>query len=166
MAAGVSTQDERSPERRLTELGLSLPAAARPAVGVTLSYRRLVQAGNVAYLAGHLPASGDEFPYLGRVGAEVSAEQGFAAARLTALSMFRTIRDELGSLDRVSRWLRVNGYVRSAEGFYQQPFVMNGFTDLVRDLWGEEALPSRSAIGVSELPLGVCVEVDAVVLLA
>lgn len=71
--------------------------------------------------------------------------------------------DELGRLDVVGRWLRVNGYVRGVDGFDRQPAVLNGFTDLVRDVWGEAALPSRSAVGVAELPLGVCVEVDAVV---
>jgi enamine deaminase RidA (YjgF/YER057c/UK114 family) len=162
VAAGLSGP----PSARLRALGLSLPPAAVTPPGTVLSYRRLVRSGNIAYLAGHLPAWGPEMRYLGRVGEGLSLEEGVEAARLTALSMLRTIEDELGSIDRVGGWLRVNGYVRAVAGFDRPHVVLNGFTDLVRDLWGEENLPTRSAIGVADLPLGVCVEADAVVTLA
>jgi enamine deaminase RidA (YjgF/YER057c/UK114 family) len=155
-----------SPSRRLAELGIELPPPAGLPAGATLSYRRLVVAGDTGYLAGHLPAWGDELRHRGRVGQEVSLEEAVEAARLTALSMLRTVSDELGSIDRIVRWLRVTGYVRGVEGFDRQPLVLNGFTDLVRDLWGEEMLPSRSAVGVAELPFGVCVEADAILQLA
>ena len=131
--------------------------------GTRVSYRRMVRDGDVAYLAGHLPAWGDEVRHVGRVGAEVSLEDAVEAARLCALSMLRTVADELGGIDAVSRWLRVTGFVRGTADFDRPHAVLNGFTDLVRDLWGEAALPSRSAVGVAQLPLGVCVEVDAVV---
>ena len=158
MTDGAST-----PSQRLAVLGIELPPVASFQPGVTLSYRRLVVAGDTGYLAGHLPVWGEEVRYRGRVGQDVSEEAAREAARLCALSMLRTIHDHLGSVDRVVGWLRVNGYVRGVEGFEGQPLVLNGFTDLVRDLWGQEWLPSRSAVGVAELPLGVCVEVDAVV---
>jgi enamine deaminase RidA (YjgF/YER057c/UK114 family) len=152
-----------SPAARLAALGLELPPAAVLTTGTRFSYRRLVRAGSVAYLAGHLPAWGDELRYRGRVGAEVSPEAAVEAARLCALSMLRTVADELGSVNAIERWLRVTGFVRGIDGFDRQPAVLNGFTDLVRDLWGDDALPSRSAVGVAELPFGVCVEVDAMV---
>jgi enamine deaminase RidA (YjgF/YER057c/UK114 family) len=155
-----------SPTARLAALGLELPPAAVLAAGMRFSYRRLVRAGSVGYLAGHLPAWGEELRYRGRVGAEVSLEEGVDAARLCALSMLRTVADELGSVDAIEGWLRVTGFVRGVAGFDGQPAVLNGFTDLVRDVWGEDALPSRSAVGVAELPFGVCIEVDAVVQLA
>jgi enamine deaminase RidA (YjgF/YER057c/UK114 family) len=164
VAAGLSPDDPLA--ARLAGLGLELPPAAVLPAGMRFSYRRLVRAGGVAYLAGHLPAWGEEVRYKGRVGGEVSLEEAVDAARLCALSMLRTISDELGRLDRVGRWLRVNGFVRGVDGFDRQPAVLNGFTDLVRDVWGDDALPSRSAVGVAELPFGVCVEVDAVVELA
>ena len=134
--------------------------------GMVLSYRRLVTSGSTAYLSGHVPMWGSEVRHQGRVGADIPVEEAVEAARLTALSMLRTIHDGLGSIDRVSGWLRVNGYVRVAPGFDGTPTVLNGFTDLVRDLWGQDHLGSRTAVGVAELPLGVCVEVDAVVELA
>ncbi|MEA2682937.1 MAG: hypothetical protein QOK05_1265 [Chloroflexota bacterium] len=148
---------------RLAGIGLELPPRATPPAGMRLTYRRIVRAGDVAYLAGHLPMWGEEVRHRGRVGLDIPLAEGVEAARLCALSMLRTIRDELGRLDLVTGWLRVNGYVRGVEGFEGQPAVLNGFTDLVEQLWGETGLPSRSAVGVAELPLGVCVEVDAVV---
>lgn len=160
------TGEASTPSQRLAGLGIDLPPVATFHPGVTLSYRRLVVAGNTGYLAGHLPVWGDEVRHRGRVGEDISLEEAVEAARLCALSMLRTIHDQLGSVDRVIGWLRVNGYVRGAAGFEGQPMVLNGFTDLVRDLWGQECLPSRAAVGVAELPLGVCVEVDAVVQVA
>ena len=158
MTAGTS-----APSQVLAALGIELPPAATFHPGLKLSYRRLVIAGNTGYLAGHLPVWGDEVRHRGRVGGDISPEDAAAAARLCALSMLRTVHDQLGTIDRVVGWLRVNGYVRGVEGFEGQPMVLNGFTDLVSDLWGHECLPSRSAVGVADLPLGVCVEVDAVV---
>ncbi|GAC1331730.1 MAG: RidA family protein [Candidatus Dormibacteria bacterium] len=148
-------------EARLAELGLVLPAAA--SINQQLSYRRMVRHGDVAYLSGHLPLDGGDLLHPGLVGEDVGLEEAVAAARATALSMLRTLKDELGSLDQVSRWLRVNAYVHCGDGFGKTPQVANGFTDLVRDLWGAEALGSRSAVGVSDLPLDTCFEADAIV---
>lgn len=150
-------------EARLAELGLELPAAA--ITGQQLSYRRLVLHGDVAYLSGHLPFAGTELLHPGAVGTDVSVEEAVEAARATALSMLRTLKDELGSLDRVERWLRVTAFVHCADGFGLEPHVANGFTDLVRHLWGAEALGTRSAVGVADLPLDTCFEADAILLL-
>ncbi len=160
------TSGADSPSGRLAALGIELPPAATMPAGMVLSYRRLVVSGTTAYLSGHLPMWGDELRHRGRVGQDVTLEDAVEAAHLTALSMLRTIHDQLGGIDRVGGWLRVNGYIRAAAGFEATPLVLNGFTDLVRDLWGSDGLGSRSAVGVAELPLGACVEVDAVVELA
>jgi enamine deaminase RidA (YjgF/YER057c/UK114 family) len=149
-------------EARLHKLGLELPPAAALPHGVVLSYRRLVRHGDVAYLSGHLPYHGDELRYVGRVGDDISVKDAALAARQAALSMLCTIKDELGSLDAISRWLQVTGYVRAVDGFTQQSIVINGFTDLLRSLWGPDKLGARSAIGVADLPFGTPVEVEAV----
>lgn len=150
-------------EVRLAELGLALPPPAELPAGTVLSYRRLVRHQDLAFLSGHGPAWGNELRHLGRIGTDVTLEDGIEAARLTALSMLRTIKDSLGSLDLVAGWLQVTGYVRATPDFTQQSLVINGFTDLVRDLWGESNLGARTAIGVADLPFGMCVEVDALV---
>jgi enamine deaminase RidA (YjgF/YER057c/UK114 family) len=99
---------------------------------------------------------------LGKVGADVSEEQGYEAARLAALSILGDLERELGDLDRVEAWLRVFGMVNSAPGFGRQPNVINGFSDLILDLYGPEAgNHARSAVGMAELPLGVPVEIEA-----
>ena len=118
--------------------------------------------GGLAYLSGN-----GDLSTLGRVGADVSVEEAALAARRTAILMCRSLREELGSLDAVERWVKVLGFVRSAAGFTDQPRVVNGFTELVVELFGEErGLCARSAIGVAELPGGLAVEVEATVALA
>ena len=124
--------------------------------------RAVVLHGGLAYLSGN-----GDLDTIGRVGADVTVEHAAAAARRTAILMCRSLREELGSLDRVERWVKVLGLVRSAPGFGQQPAVINGFTELVVELFGEErGLCARSAIGVAELPAGLAVEVEATVALA
>jgi enamine deaminase RidA (YjgF/YER057c/UK114 family) len=114
---------------------------------------------DIAYVSGN-----GVFDVIGRVGGDVSVEQAYEAARQTGLAMLRSLHDELGSLDRVDRWLKVVGFVRSAPGFTDQPAVINGFSDLIVDIFGEaRGLCARSAIGVAELPAGIAVEVEATV---
>jgi enamine deaminase RidA (YjgF/YER057c/UK114 family) len=113
----------------------------------------------LAYLSGIGPVG-----QAGVVGRELSVEQGYEAARLTGLLALRRLVEAFGTLDRVERWVRVLGFIRSAPGFGDQPSVLNGFTDVVVEVFGEErGLCARSAIGVSELPAGIPVEVEAVV---
>jgi enamine deaminase RidA (YjgF/YER057c/UK114 family) len=148
-----------SVEARLAELGLELP---EPALPPTARLRPVVVHGGLAYLSGN-----GDMGTLGRVGDDVSLEHAQAAAWKTAYLMCRALRDELGSLDRVERWLKVLVLVRSAPGFSQQPAVANGFTEAIVELWGEErGLCARTAIGVAELPGGLAVEVEAVVAVA
>jgi enamine deaminase RidA (YjgF/YER057c/UK114 family) len=148
-----------SADARLAELGLELPEAPPPPFAPRL--RPVLVHGGLAYLSGN-----GVFDVVGRVGAEVSVEQAHDAARRTALAHLRALRDELGSLDAVERWVKVLGLVRSAPGFSEQPAVVNGYTELLVEVYGEEhAVCARSAIGVAELPAGIAVEVEATVAL-
>lgn len=144
-------------DERLRELGIELPEP--PRLPFTPRLRPVVVHGEIAYLSGN-----GTLEITGRLGEDVTVEQGYEAARGAGLALLRTVRDELGSLERVSRWLKVLGFVRSAPGFADQPAVVNGFTDLIVDIYGEErGLCARSAIGVAELPGGLAVEVEAIV---
>jgi enamine deaminase RidA (YjgF/YER057c/UK114 family) len=143
-------------DARLRELGLEVPEFP------TLPFRpKLVPVlvhGGLAYLSGIGPIG-----RTGVVGADLSVEEGYEAARETALLALRRIVDALGELERVERWVKVLGFVRSAPGFVEQPVVVNGFTELVVSVYGaERGLCARSAIGVAELPAGIPVEVEAV----
>jgi enamine deaminase RidA (YjgF/YER057c/UK114 family) len=146
-----------TPDDRLAELALELPEI--PELPFVPRLRPVLVHDGLAYLSGIGPVG-----IQGRIGETMSVEEGYAAARQTALFALRRIVDELGSLDRVQRWVKVLGFVRSADGFGDQPSVVNGFTDLVVEVYGEErGLAARSAIGVRELPAGIPVEVEAVV---
>ena len=150
-------------EARLNALGLKLPPAFTPPPGVVLPFVNVRLIGNRAVIAGHGPQS-PEGPLarpLGKVGSELTVEQGYLAARLTALSMLGYLRRALGDLDRMSHWVRIFGMVNSAPGFIQQPAIINGCSDLILELWGPEAgAHARSAVGMAELPFGMPVEIE------
>ncbi len=149
-------------EAKLEELGLVLPEPVQTPPGLVLPFAWV--RGDRAYVSGHVPLNpdGSVAGPLGKVGAEVSEEQGYEAARLTALSILGDLERELGDLDRVGAWLRVFRMVNSAPGFVRQPNVVNGFSDLILDLYGPSAGDhTRSAVGLAELPLGVPVEIEA-----
>jgi enamine deaminase RidA (YjgF/YER057c/UK114 family) len=151
-------------EAKLRALGLELPAPLQPPLGVRLPFAAVRVRGDRAYIAGHGPqlADGGLAGPFGKVGAEVSLEEANALARLTALSVLASLQSALGDLDRVTAWLRVLGMVNVAPGFTQTPAVINGFSDLIIELYGAEAgIHARSAIGVAELPFGIPVEVEA-----
>ena len=152
-------------EDRLRELGIQLPAPVAAPAGVRLPFELVRVEGDVAYVSGHGPFDGDRLLASGRVGADVSVEQAYEAARATGLSMLASLAQELGDLDRVARWVKVLGFVNCAEGFNATPAVINGFSDLVLALWGYAGRHARSAIGAGELPFGMPVEVEAVVAL-
>jgi enamine deaminase RidA (YjgF/YER057c/UK114 family) len=151
-------------EARLEELGLVLPGRLEGAPGLRLPFSWVRVCGDRAYVSGHgaLNPDGSLARPLGKVGREVSPEQGYEAARLTALAMLASLKRELGDLDRVTAWLRVFGMVNSAPGFAEQPNVINGFSDLILEVYGPEAGDhARSAEGMAELPLGLPVEIEA-----
>jgi len=150
-------------EAKLRELGLSLPPPVQPPPGVRLPFTPVRVVGDRACISGHGPQNPDGSiagPF-GKVGAEVTIEQGYRAARLTALSMLGSLARELGDLDRITAWVRVFGMVNSAPGFASQPAVVNGFSDLVLELFGEAGAHARSAVGMAELPFNLPVEVEA-----
>jgi enamine deaminase RidA (YjgF/YER057c/UK114 family) len=152
-------------EDRLDELGLQLPAPMAAPAGVRLPFALVRVHGDVAYVSGHGPFDGDRQLFAGSVGMDVSREDGYEAARATALSMLASLKLQLGELDRVTGWLKVLGFVKCAEFFDVTPAVINGFSDLILELWGEAGRHARSAIGAGELPFGMPVEVEAIVTL-
>ena len=149
---------------KLRAAGLILPPPIQPPRGVVLPFRFVRVFGTRAYVSGHGPQNpdGSLAQPLGKVGREVSPEQGKQAARLTALAMLGSLERALGDLDRVRAWTRVFGMVNSAPGFNQQPSVINGFSELILELYGpERGAHSRSAVGVAELPFDLPVEIEA-----
>jgi hypothetical protein len=150
-------------EQRLRELGLILPPPPRPPPGVVLPFQFIRIMGRRALISGHGPQSpdGSFAEPLGKLGREVSVEQGYAAARLTAVSVLGSLKRSLGDLDRVTAWLRVFGMVNCAPGFNQQPSVINGFSDLILELYGPQVgAHARSAVGLAELPFNIPVEIE------
>jgi enamine deaminase RidA (YjgF/YER057c/UK114 family) len=150
-------------EDRLAAMGLVLPAPPAAPGGVRLPFELVRVHGDVAYVSGHGPFDGDKLLLTGRVGTDITVEQAYDAARATALSMLASLQQELGDLDRVTGWLKVLGFVNCGEGFNVTPAAINGFSDLILELWGDAGRHARSAIGAGELPFGLSVEVEAVV---
>jgi enamine deaminase RidA (YjgF/YER057c/UK114 family) len=149
-------------DSRATELGLELPAPA-PAIG---AYLKAVQSGNLLFLSGHGPHKDGAIQYRGKIGKDLTLEEGYAAARLTMLNCLSSIRVALGTLNRVRRVVKVLGFVNSAPGFVDQPKVINGGSDLLIELFGENGRHARSAIGVAELPSDIAVEIEMIVEIA
>ena len=148
---------------RLAELQLELPQPPSAPPGVVLPFDWIRVSGGYAYVSGHGPLDGGEVLVRGKVGGEVSPERGTEAARLTALSIFASLQRELGDLDRVTSWVKALGLVNCAPGFSATSGVINGFSDLVIDVWGDAGRHARSAIGAAELPFEMSVEVEAIV---
>lgn len=154
-------------EDRLRALGLALPAPTRAPPGVMLPFAWVRVVGRRAIVSGHGPTNPDGTlaPPFGKVGAEVAPDQANHAARLTALAILASLKRELGDLDRVERWVRVFGMVNSAPSFDRQPTVINGFSDLILEVYGpERGQHARSAVGMAALPFGMPVEIEAEVL--
>lgn len=156
-------------EARLSALGLVLPPQLQPPPGTTLPFQFVRLVGHRALISGHGPqnADGTLATPLGKLGRELTIEQGYAAARLTALAILGSLKRTLGDLDRVAAWGRVFGMVNSAPGFNRQPGVINGFSDLILDLYGPEVgAHARSAVGMAELPFDIPVEIEGEVRIA
>jgi enamine deaminase RidA (YjgF/YER057c/UK114 family) len=150
-------------EDKLAALGLALPAPMQAPPGIELPFAWVRVRGNRAYISGHIPQNpdGSMAQPLGKVGAEVTAEQGYEAARLVALAHLGSLKRTLGDLDRVTAWLRVFAMVNVAPGFNETPRVTNGYSDLILELYGPEAgMHARSSIGMM-LPLNAPVNCEA-----
>ncbi|MBB5343462.1 RidA family protein [Tunturibacter empetritectus] len=152
---GASAADVDS---RLKELGIHLPAAPTP-LG---TYVEAVQTGNLLFLSGMLPIVDHKPKYVGRIGKELDAESGQDAARTAALNALATAKEHLGSLDRVTRVVRIGIFMATSGDFFDQPRVADGASDLFRDVFGTENLPVRLVIGVASLPLGLPVELEVI----
>jgi len=149
---------------RLHDLGLVLPPPLAPPPGIVLPFQFVRVVGDRAWASGHGPqaADGSIAQPLGKVGDDVSEAEAHEAARLTALSMLGSLRRALGSLDRITAWTRVFGMVNAVPGFDRQPNVINGFSDLILEVFGPEiGAHSRSAVGMADLPFRIPVEVEA-----
>ncbi len=151
---------------RLRELGLELPSTFEAPPGVQFRFDLVRCSGGLGYVSGHLPVDGSEVLVTGRVGGELTLEEGYDAARLVGLSIFASLREALGNLDRVTGWVRALGLVQCAPDFDKPPAVINGFTDLVLDVWGDAGHHARTAIGAERLPFDVPVEIEAIVEIA
>lgn len=148
-----------SPERRLQELGIELPPPPKPVA----SYVPAVQVGTLLFMSGNGPLRAGKPLMQGRLGETLTVEQGMDAARLTMLNLLSTLRDALGSLDRVERIVKLLAFVNSAPDFTQQPTVINGASELLVQIFGERGRHARSAIGTSVLPFGIPVEIEMIV---
>jgi enamine deaminase RidA (YjgF/YER057c/UK114 family) len=150
-------------EKRLLELKLELPPAPKP-VAV---YKPLVVVGNLAYVSGHGPLRSDRSLITGRVGADLTLDQGKEAARQVGLAILATLRSELGSLDRVGRVIKLLGMVNSTDNFLDHPKVINGCSELFVEVFGpENGIGARSAVGMGSLPGNIAVEIEAIFELA
>lgn len=145
-------------EKRLIELGLTLPNASAPVA----NYVPAVESQGLLYLSGQIPRGPEGPKFLGRLGAGLSVEEGAAAARLCALALLAQARAKLGDLDRIKRVVKLVGFVNSAPDFLDQPKVINGASNFFVEVFGEAGRHARSAVGVASLPLGVAVEVEAI----
>ena len=146
-------------DARIEELKLELPPAPKPA-GV---YQPVVISGNMAYVSGHGPLKPDGSMYTGRVGSEVDQEAGYVAARQTGLAILATLRSKLGTLDRVKRLVKTLGMVNAAPDFKDHPKVINGYSELMSEVFGADAgVGARSAIGMGSLPGNISVEIEAI----
>lgn len=149
----------QNPEANLKKLNLVLPPVSAPMA----NYVRAVQTGKLVFLAGNGPTRADGSSITGKVGADLTVEEGYEAAKVTALSLLATLRQAIGSLDKVKRIVKVNGYVNCGPDFTQQPRVINGCSDLPVAVFGEKGKHARAAMGMVALPNNIAVEIEMIV---
>lgn len=158
-AQSQSQENGFDPEARLKELGIELPAAPEPVA----NYVNGVRTGNLIFLAGKGPKRADGSEITGKLGADVSIEEGYEGARLTAINQLAVLKEMLGDLRKVKRVVKVLGMVNSDPEFVQQPAVINGFSDLIVEVFGERGRHARAAVGMASLPRGQAVEIEMIV---
>jgi enamine deaminase RidA (YjgF/YER057c/UK114 family) len=146
-------------EARIKELDLTIPEPPRPVANYVLA----VQAGNLVFVSGQLPMVSGQLLMNGKLGRDLSIEQGQEAARQALLNILAAVRSLTGTLDAITRIVKLNGWVASAEGFDNQPQVVNGASLMLEEIFGEAGKHARAAIGVAELPLGAPVELELIV---
>ncbi len=147
-------------EARLQELGITLPVLRAPMA----NYVRAVRSSNLVFLAGHGPAQSDGTYITGKVGQDLTVEEGYEAARLTGLALLASLRAEIGDLNKVSRVVKVTGMVNATADFTEHPNVINGCSDLFVEVFGPEVgKHARAAVGMASLPIGIAVEIEAII---
>lgn len=146
-------------EKRIRELGYELPDAPKPVA----SYVPATRVGNIIYISGQGVTKNGKPLMKGHIGDELTCQEGYKAAEICAINALSVLRDEIGDLDKVKRIIKVLGFVNSAPGFDEQPFVINGFSDFIVKVFGENGKHARSAISSNELPFGTPVEVEMIV---
>jgi enamine deaminase RidA (YjgF/YER057c/UK114 family) len=145
-------------EARLAELKLELPPAPKPVA----TYVTAIRHGDLLYVSGHGPYRSDGTLIIGKLGAGMDVASGHAAARQTGLAILATLRAHLGSLDKVVRLIKTLGMVNSTPDFAEHPKVINGYSDLMKDVFGDAGIGTRSAVGMVALPAGIAVEIEAI----
>ena len=149
----------QTPEENLRALKIELPKSSSPVA----SYVNAVRTGKLIFLAGKGPLKDNGEYITGKLGDSLTIEQGYEAARLTGINQLAVLKDMLGDLSKIKRIVKVNGYVNSTSNFYNQPQVINGYSDLMIQVFGERGKHARTAIGVNTLPMNIAVEVEMVV---
>lgn len=146
-------------DKKLKDMGIELFAPSRPMA----NYVKAVRVGNLLYLSGHGPGKADGTNITGKVGEDLSTEQGYDAAKQTGISILSTLKSELGDLNKVKRIVKVLGMVNCTDGFTDQPKVINGFSDLMVAVFGDKGRHARSAVGMNSLPGNIAVEIEIIV---
>mgnify|MGYP001025030635 FL=1 len=146
-------------EERLKKLGIHLPEPAKP-IAAFVPYTRV---GNLIYISGQDCKVDGELKYKGKVGADVTEEQGYEAAKITAINLLAVLKSAIGNLNKVKQIVNVHGYVNSAQGFIRQPMVINGASEFLVEVFGDKGQHSRCALGCNELPFDTPVEIEMIV---
>jgi enamine deaminase RidA (YjgF/YER057c/UK114 family) len=155
----IATTLAQTPEQKLQSLGIVLPAPTNPVA----NYVKFVRTGNLIFLSGHGPANADGKYTTGKLGKELSIEEGYNAAKLTGINLLSTLKAAVGDLSKVKRIVKVLGMVNSTEQFTDQPKVINGFSDLMVAIFGDKGKHARSAVGMASLPMNMAVEIEMIV---
>lgn len=159
LKAQVETIPSNNPEAQLKSLGITLPTPSSPVA----NYVQAVRTGNLLFLSGNGPLKSDGTLITGKVGSDLTIEEGYEAARVTAINQLAILKAELGDLNRVKRIVKVLGMVNVAPDFVDPPKVINGFSDLMVEVFGERGKHARSAVGMASLPAGIAVEIELIV---
>lgn len=149
----------QTPEQKIKQLGIQLPQIPE-SLG---SYQDMVRVGNLVFLSGRGPLKADGKYITGKIGQDLTTNDGYQAARLTAINQLAILKQAFGSLDKIKRIIKVNGYVHTADSFTEQSKVMNGFSDLLIEVFGEQGKHARTSVGVFTLPQNMAIEVEMIV---
>ena len=158
-ASGAGEVESSDPETRLEELGIVLPEPTAPVA----NYVKAVRSGDLVFLSGHGPYRSDGTLVTGKLGRDLTIEEGYEAARLTGIALLSSLRSEIGDLGRVRQIVKVFGMVNADPSFTDTPKVINGCSDLLVEIFGERGRHARAAVGMASLPVGIAVEIDMVV---